>query len=162
MPTKIFVALLSLACAVSAALELYGRSWLSSIGDPRAAFEGFAYYQSFAWAFLWTAAPLLLIVGNVVLWTTRRAWGLWAAFAYFSVFVAVRYFVTGPAGFAFYRTIEPNAGRFDLSVFLGVVFVVLAAAIVYFDQFLVLRLNERMYPPTNAGDEPSEDAAESV
>lgn len=150
MLNRIFIAAIAIAFVAVGFLEFYGYTWLASIGDPRAAYEGFRYYQSAGWAALWLSAAVLLAIANVILWSSRRAWAMWAAFGYFAFFIVIRFFATGRAGASFYRTIDPSAPGVDLSPFLGVALVALAAAIVYFDQYLVLRLLDRMYPPAEA------------
>ncbi len=147
MLNRIFFATLAASLGIVGVLEFYGYTWLGSIGDPRAAYEGFRYYQSAAWAALWVSAVVLLAIANVILWSTRRAWAMWSAFGFFGLFIVIRFFATGPAGAALYRTLDATASGFDLSPFLGVAIVALAAAIVYFDQYLLLRLLDRMYPP---------------
>ncbi|MBK8148933.1 MAG: hypothetical protein IPK58_12180 [Acidobacteria bacterium] len=146
MLNKIFLGLFAIAAVFSGFFEFYGLSWLRSIGDPRAAYEGFQYFYGLGFHFHWAATAILLVIANVILWSSRRSWAMWLTFAYFAVFLIVHYFWVGAAGFEFRRSIAADAGQYYFSVLFGVVFVILGAAIVYLDQYLVLRLNDRMYP----------------
>lgn len=152
MIKKSFLCLLGLAAVLSAFFAFYAYSWLGSIGNPRDAFAGYEYYRQIGWMFLWPAAAVLAAVGTAVLWTTRSAWALWASFAYFAFFVLTGFYVVDRAGAAFRRSIDPSAPDYDLSLVLGAVIVIVAAIAIYFLQFLVLRLLDRMYPSATETD----------
>lgn len=145
MLRNIYLAVLALSAAVCAFFIYYGQTWLASIGDPRTAYEGFEYHHSLAGMALWIAAGVLLLLANIILLTTRSAWAMWTTFAFFAVFTLVRYFWTGPAGFAFHKSFDPAAATYNFSVFLGVFLIIGAALVVYFDQFVVVRLLRKMY-----------------
>lgn len=145
MLRNIYLAVLALSAAVCAFFIYYGQTWLASIGDPRTAYEGFEYHHSLAGMALWIAAGVLLLLANIILLTTRSAWAMWTTFAFFAVFTLVRYFWTGPAGFGFHKSFDPAAATYNFSVFLGVFLIIGAALVVYFDQFVVVRLLRKMY-----------------
>ncbi|MGH9819553.1 MAG: hypothetical protein ACRD43_05235, partial [Pyrinomonadaceae bacterium] len=99
-----------------------------------------------SWVFLWISAAVLLVVGNAVLWTYRRSWAMWTAAAYFVVFVLIKYFWLNQGFLAFKKTNGLSDGSFDLGPFFAVILCLIAGGIVFFDQFIVLRLVEKMHP----------------
>ena len=151
----IYLAVLALSAAVCAFFIYYGQTWLASIGDPKTASQGFEYHHSLGGIVLWIAAGVLLLIANIILLTGRSAWAMWTTFGFFAVFTLIRYFWTGPAGFAFHKSFDPTAATYDFSVFLGVFLIVGAAIVVFSDQFLIVRLLKRIY-----GDEKDEAGAE--
>lgn len=157
MWNKIFFGLLGLGTVVSIFFAYYAHSWLQSIGAPAAALDGFYYNSGLGWVTVLISSLALLIVANVVLWLQRHAWAAWTTLLYFAVFTVLWYFWLLPSAreFAFSSNIQtPTSSLTPLS---GVVFCLAAAALVYFDQFLVVRLAARMHPAM----EPVEDGAPS-
>lgn len=146
MWNKIYLAVFAVALVVMGFFTFYAISWLGSIGDPKHAFVGYEYYASLAWTFLWLSTIILLILANLLLWQTRRAWAMWASFGFFAVFILLRYFWLEPAFFSFQKLNKFTDSSFSLSPFFGVLLVIVAGIIVFFNQYLNLRLNEKMHP----------------
>lgn len=142
MWNKIYFAVLFAALPVMSFFMLYAYSWLQSIGSPADAFAGYQYYAGLSSTFLWLSTAVLLILANVLLWNTRRAWALWVTFVYFSVFVILRTFWLEKARYNFQQS-----DSFFFTPFVGVILIIAFGAIVFFNQFLNLRLHEKMYPP---------------
>ena len=142
MLNKIYFAVLAVAVLLMSFFTFYALSWFGSIGNPIDAIEGYYYYAGLGSTFLWISSILLLILANVVLWNTRRGWALWATLAYFAVFVILRTFWLEKARFNF-----QNSDSLFFTPVIGVMLIVIAGAIVFFNQFLNLRLNEKMFPP---------------
>jgi surface polysaccharide O-acyltransferase-like enzyme len=140
--------LLALAVLVLPMLffSYYAHSWLQSIGSPAAAIEGYLYHADLGWTFLWISSAVLLILSNAVLVKDRRSWAMWLTFSYFAVFLVVRYFWHGRSAIQ-YRVDHglPDGGLSWEPVF-AVILCAAGGALVYFDQYLVLRLNEKMHP----------------
>ncbi len=147
MWNKIYLAVLAVAIVVMCFLTLYSHSWLGSIGAPKTTSEFYEFWIGWNSVFLWLSSLVLLILANILLWKTRRAWALWTTFLYFALFSVTRYFWLEPSFFAFKKANGLWQGELSLSPFLGVILIVIAVVIVFFNQFLNLRLNERMYPP---------------
>ncbi|HEX8289443.1 MAG TPA: hypothetical protein VF556_15685 [Pyrinomonadaceae bacterium] len=121
-------------------------SWLQSVSAPQAVAANYQYFSSFSWSYLWISTIILLIIGNVLLWTTRRAWALWMTFLYFAFFIIVRYFWLEQSFFQ-YRQDRGLAGDgLSIQPLIGVVLCALAAVIVFFDQYLIKRLLDKMHP----------------
>lgn len=145
-----------------AALTYYSWSWLKSIGSPQAAVEGYLYHSGFAWKFLWISSIALLILANAVLAKSRKSWAMWTTFVYFAVFVIIRSFGLERSFFQLKQANGLAESSFTLAPVVGVIICIAAAAIVYANQFAVVRLQERMYPgrmeaETEAVEEVAED-----
>ena len=147
MWNKIFLGVLTIAILITGIFTVYSYSWLGSIGNPASAVEGYQSVSSLASVILWISTIILIVLANFLLWQTRRSWAMWVSFAFFAVFIALRYFWLDNALLNFQKTHNLTDSSFSFSPIFGIIFVVLAAVIVFFNQFINLRLNEKMYPP---------------
>lgn len=153
MFSKIYVALLGLSTAVLAFLTYYSWSWLQSIGAPEMAAAQFQYYSTAMTAALWISTVILLVIANAVLWT-KRAWAIWVTFLFFAAFAVLRYFWL-EFGFTDFRMRNSSSGAGVLGgPLIGVILIILMAAIAFFDQFIVTRLRAKTEGEP-AADEPS-------
>lgn len=141
MWNKIYLAVLAVAFIVTSFLTIYANTWLGSIGNPKDALEGYYYYAGLGSTFLGVSSFVLLVIGNVILWNTRRAWAMWTTFVYFTIFVILRTFWLEKTRYNF-----ENSDSLFVTPVVGVILVVSVGAIVFFNQFINLRLNEKMYP----------------
>ena len=141
MWNKLYLAVLAVAFIAMCFFTIYANSWLGSIGNPNHALEGYYQYASLGSIFLGVSSLVLLVLGNVILWNTKSAWALWTTFAYFTIFVVTRTFWLEKARYNF----EKSDSLFFTPV-VGVILVVAVGAIVFFNQFINVRLNEKMYP----------------
>lgn len=146
MLERIFLLVLAICAAIATTLTYYSWSWLQSIGAPTAAVDGYMYHSGFSWIFLLVSSIALLAFANFILAYSERSWPIWVAFVYFAVFVLIRYFFLERAFFHF----RVENGLADATIswapFAGAVIVVVAGAVVFANQLLVVRLRERMYP----------------
>jgi hypothetical protein len=162
MPTKAFVAILIASAAAALVLAYYSASWLWSIGNPAVALSGFDYHGGYFWTVVYVSTVVLWIIANVVLWQTRRAWALWSAFLFFAIFAFARLVVIDRIAAAFvesHRITTVSIYRYGALAFM--LLFAAAAAITYFNQFLVLRLHERMFPPAEVASARSTEAEKS-
>jgi len=145
MWNKIYTAVLGISFVLMAGLIYYSYTWLQSSTKPADVITNYGYYSNFAWMFFWISSIILLILANVVLWTTRNAWAMWATFLYFALFMLIQTFWLGES-FSRYKQ-ENNLSEAGLStgIFLGVILSGLAAVIVFFNQFLIKRMREKMF-----------------
>jgi hypothetical protein len=146
MLTKIFTVLLTVSILVMAFLTFYSWSWLGSIGAPASAVTGYEYHAGISWPILWLTATVLLVLANAILWVSGRAWALWVTLIYFQIFVLLRAFWLDPALLAFKNNVGLAEETFTIRPIMAAFLTIIAAAIVFFDQFLVLRLREKTYP----------------
>lgn len=152
MLSKIYLAVLAVAVLVMCFFIFYANSWFGSIGDPRDALAGYDFYAGLSSTVLWISTAVLLILANIILWNTRLGWAMWTTFAFFAVFVVLRTFWLEKARYNF-----QNSDAFFFTPFVGVMLIIGFGAVVFFNQFLNLRLNEKMYPPS-----PPEENLETV
>jgi len=148
MLNKIYLALLAAAFFVMAFFAFYSWSWLQSIGSPLAVVENFNFHSELSWIFLWISAVVLLVVGNAILWIHRKSWAMWITCVYFALFVLIKYLWLDQAFFAFKRTNNLLEGGFNFGPFSAIFLCLIAVGIVFFDQFIVSRLAEKMHPTT--------------
>jgi hypothetical protein len=146
MWSKIYLAFLAVSLAVMAFFAVYSLSWLQSIGDPRAAAAGFEYHSAASWPVLWISSIGLLVLANAVLWTTRRAWAMWVTFVFLAGFIALKFFWLDRSFAAFQADNNLAAAAISFGPFFAAIMIVVIAAIVFFDQFFVVRMLEKMYP----------------
>ncbi len=146
MLTKIYLALLAISVLMMSFFTFYSWSWLGSIGLPAAAVSGYEYHAGISWPVLWLSATVLLVLSNSILWATGRSWPLWTTLIYFQVFVIVRAFWLDTSLLAFKNNAGLTGDTFTLRPIMAAFLVIIAAAIVFFDQFLVFRLREKTFP----------------
>ena len=146
MWNKIYSILLAVSLVVMGAVAYLTYSQLESKGfDPRVIVASFNSYSSAYWGFLGVSFIVLLTVGNVILWKFRTAWALWTSLAFFAVFVLLKSFWLGSKLFDYEtNTGLPHSSPF-VSYFAGVLLCAAAAAVVFFNHFLVLRMRDKIY-----------------
>jgi magnesium-transporting ATPase (P-type) len=145
MWNKIYSTALAIAVLVMASLDFYAYSWLQSTTRPTDVVQNYDYFAGWAWLFLWISSIVLLALANILYWRVQQAWGLWTTFLYFAFFVVVQTFLLESMYNTFRNQSFPGADKFSAIPFLGVILCVVAAVIVFFDQFLVSRLHKKMF-----------------
>ncbi len=146
MLIKIYISLLTLSVAAMGFFTLYSWSWLGSIGSPAGAVAGYEYHAGASWPVLWLSASILLILANSILWVTGRLWPMWTTLLYFQIFVLIRAFWLDPTLLNIKNAAGIADSTFTVAPILAAILIIIAAAIVFFDQFLILRLKEKTYP----------------
>lgn len=155
MWNKVYLAAFAILLLPMVFLSYYSGSWLNSIGAPQTVVENYHYYSNLSWNYLWISTIILMILGNVLLWKTRKSWGLWITFLYFAFFIIVRYFWLDQLFDQYQQSKGLAQAGISVEPLIGVVLCVLAAIIVFFDQFLVKRLYDKTNVPLNNTDPPS-------
>ncbi len=147
MWNKIYLVLLAV-CALTMGILLYlPYSWLGSITDPKIIAANFGYYANISRTFLFVSSLILLAAGNVLLFKTYKSWGLWAAFLYFAGFIIAQTFWLEQSFFRYRQANNLTDDAFFFGSFVAVLFVALAAILVFFDQYLVKRMQAKMSAP---------------
>lgn len=154
MWNKIYLIIIAIAVLATGVLLYLPHSWLQSITAPRDVAEHYKFYANIGWMFLLISSLALLVVGNVVLWKTRRAWAMWASLLYFAVFIIAHTFWLENSFFQYKQTNNLETGAISWSPLFGVVLIVLAAIIVFFNQYLVKRMGDKMYPVAAPDEQP--------
>ncbi|MGI9036981.1 MAG: hypothetical protein ACR2GD_13220, partial [Pyrinomonadaceae bacterium] len=84
MWNKIFFALLAAAVLGMLGLTYFSYSSLQSITKPADVVANYNFYNNLYWSLLWISSLVLLIIGNVILWTQRKSWALWSVLLFFA------------------------------------------------------------------------------
>ena len=146
MWNKIYLILLLIAALTMGVLMYLSDSWLGSITEPKNVAANYIYFADISWTFLMISSLVLLVAANALLFKTRKAWALWASFLYFAVFMILQTFWLQESFFQYKKTNGLADGSFSLGAFVGVMFVALAAIFVFFNQYLVKRMQAKMFP----------------
>lgn len=160
MFSKIYLAALGVSVAVVSFFTYYSWSWLQSIGQPAAAIAGYEYHSNLAWITLLITSVVLLLLANAVLWTTRSAWAMWVTFIFFSFFAVAKFFWLKFVFIDFQMRTAPSGTGVLRGPFLAVLLIVIMAAIVFFNQFIVIKLRAKTYPDSTEKDSDPETTAE--
>ncbi|MGC2235054.1 MAG: hypothetical protein WA584_02760 [Pyrinomonadaceae bacterium] len=162
MPNKVYLVALAVFLLVMFVLTYYSSSWLGSIGDPRSVVINYEYFSRISGNFLWISTFILLVLANVILWKTRKSWAFWTTLVYFCIFTVLYTFWLDKT-FSQYlaqNTSAPSA--FSLRPLYGALLCIGFAVFVFFNQFLVARLHDRMFPKPQMIEAVPEDSVENV
>ncbi len=146
MWNKIYLITLAAAAAAMGVLLYLPYSWLGSVTDPKNVALNFTHYANISWTFLLVSSLILLILANVLLFNTRRAWGMWATLVYFAVFTIAQSFWLEQSFFNYRQANKLPTDTFFLGSLIAVLCIVLAAIFVFFNQYLVKRMQGKMSP----------------
>jgi hypothetical protein len=160
MLNKIYLIVLTVFVLIMSFLTYYSHSWLASIGDPRTVVSNFDYYSNLSGTFLWISALTLLVFANIAFWKTLKLWTFWTTFLYFAVFIVLHTFWLNRSFVEFQRTNGFLAGSYSISPLVGVGVLIAAVFIVFFDQFVALKMRNKMYPPEKPVEVSAEDHEE--
>ena len=127
-------------------LTWYAGTWLTSIGDPKGAAESYFYYTRHGWTLLWAAFLILVILANIILWTSRKAWALWLSFGFFALFIFLRYWWLEGSYLDFARRNAWTDSHFSTGPLVAAILVIGVGALVFFNQFASLRLSDKLRP----------------
>lgn len=146
MWNKIYSLLLAVSIVVMGVVAYLTYSQLQSFGFAPAIIVGsFNTYSSAYWGFLGVSFIVLLTIGNIILWKFRTSWALWTSLAFFVVFVLLKSFWLGKELFDYEtRNALTHSSPF-ITYFLGVLLCAAAAAAIFFNHFLVLRMRDKIY-----------------
>jgi hypothetical protein len=149
---KIYTAVLGISFVLMAGLTFYSYTWLQSVGSPVNVVQNYDYYSNIGWIFLWISSIILLILANVILWSTKNVWAMWATFLYFALFMLIRALWLDQSFFNYQQQNGLTNRAFFLGAFSAILFCVLAAIIVFFNQFIVKRMRDKMFQPQLAAE----------
>lgn len=147
MWNKIYLAVVGISSALMTFFTYYSWSWLESVGRPVDAVSGYEYHSGMACTVLAVSGVVLLALANGVLWATQRAWAIWATFAYVAVFLLIRYFWLGESYFRFSTDNGLTDSSYSFGPVFGVILIAVLALIVLANQFISVRLYQRLYRP---------------
>lgn len=143
MFNKIYIGLLAVAVIIASILIYFSFSWLLSIGDPAIAADNFQQYSRITWTYIWVSFLILLILANYLLYTTGKVWFIWSSFAYFGIFIVIHTFWLSQS----LRNFQENNNLPEdvmFSPFVGIGILLAVGIAVFFDQYIVLRLRDKL------------------
>lgn len=156
MWNKIYTVALAIFVLVMLVLTYLTFSQLQSVGfAPAVIAENYLVYESYFQQFLWMSSVALLILANVLLWTEQKSWALWATFLYFAVFVLLQGWWFGRMFSAYQQNNNLPQNAISFGILVSTFICIIAAVGIFFNQFLVLRMRERMSKTTDVN-EPDE------
>lgn len=147
MWNKIYLAVLAAAILAMAVLLYFPYSWLQSVTAPKDVEAYYKYYSNMSWLFLLISSLVLLLLGNILLWKTRRSWAMWTTLLYFAGFVIAQTFWLDRKYFDYQQENNLTDSVIWFGALSGAILIFLAAIIVFFDQYLVKRLLDKTHPP---------------
>ena len=147
MWNKIYLIILAVAVLAICVLLYLPYSWLQSVTAPKDVAAQYDFYSNISRMFLLISSLALLILGNVVLWKTRRSWAVWLSLLYFAVFMIAQTFWLDREFFNYQQKHNLTDSLISFGAFSGGILIVLAAIIVFFNQYLVKRLHDKTYAP---------------
>ena len=146
MFNKIFLALFAVAIIGMGILTYVANSWLDRTGfAPTVIVNTFDYWNTLYWSSLWISSLVLLILANVVLWTYRKSWAIWLTFIFFAGFLMVNTWWLSDAILGYKKANNLWDGSFSISGIFGAFLVLIVGIGIFFNQFLVLRLSQKMF-----------------
>jgi len=146
MWNKIYSVILAIAVLAMSVLLYLQYSWLQSVTNPKDVIPKYESYSNNSWMFLLISSIILLIVGNVVLWKTGRAWAVWTSLLYFAGFMLAHTFWLENSFFRYKQANTTENSLISWSPLLGAVLIALAAVIVFFNQYLIKRMRDKTLP----------------
>lgn len=145
MWNKIYLIALAVAVLIMGVLTYFSYNWLQSVTKPADVVANYEYYASFYRTFLFISSLALLILANVMLWFSRQAWALWTTLAYFSVFILLETWWLNNLFLTYQKNSNLTETTFSLMGLGGTFLCVIVAVGIFFDQFLVLRMRDRIH-----------------
>jgi len=146
MLNKIYLVALAVFALVMIVLTYLTYSQLQSVGfAPSVIADSYLTYENYFRQFLWMSSLLLLILANVLLWTQQKSWSLWAALLYFAIFILLQGWWLNSAFLDYQQKNNLTQNRFSLGILISTIICIVATVGIFFNQFLVLRMRDRMY-----------------
>lgn len=144
MWNKIYLLVLAVAVLAMGVLAYLSFSWLQSVTKPADVVRNYEFYSNLYWTILCISSLILLALANVLIWTIRKSWALWLTFAYFAGFVLLQTWWLNSLFLNYQKTNNLTETTFSLLGLGGAFLCVIVAVGVFFNQFLALRLRDKM------------------
>lgn len=147
MWTKIFLALFAVAVVLMLVLIYFSYSQLQSIGfAPKDIAESFLSYRVYNIRVFWISSLVLLILANVILWLSRQAWALWLTLLFFVGFMLIQSWWLDQQYLQYVKQNNLSAESiYTFGRIISALLCVVVAAGIYFNQFFVLRMRDRIH-----------------
>jgi hypothetical protein len=144
MWNKIYLGLLLAAFAVMCVMTFWCYNWLGSVDKPETVAANLMNSQSVYRTTLLISSAVLMIVANVLLWTKRSAWALWTTFIFFAAFIILQTWWLNGLSNNYLTANKMEAGFVGMGI-VGIVLCIITAIGVFFNQFIVFRMRDKMF-----------------
>ncbi len=146
MLNKIYLVIFAVALLIMSFLTFFCYSQLQSIGfAPAQIVQNFEYYNGTYKLVHLISSLVLLVLSNIILWSYRRSWSLWVTFGFFAIFLLVDYWWLGDMLFNYQKANNLWQGSFYIGGLFAAIFCVIIGIGIFFNQFLVLRMRDKMF-----------------
>jgi hypothetical protein len=142
---KIFLIALAIAALITVVAIYLTHSWLGSLTNPVDVAENYEFLRGWTYMILFFSSIVLFIIANAVLYSQRKAWALWTTFLFFSGFLLLQSWWSDGNFFAFKKANNLWHGETSLVALAAAIGCVVAAAVTFFDQAIVLRMRDRIH-----------------
>ena len=157
MLNKIYLIAIAVFILIMSVVTYISCSWLGSIDKPETVAQSYISSSNTSWYLLLISSLILLVLANVILWNTRKAWAFWTTLLYFVIFIILQTFWLDSSFVQFLKKNGLPPDKYTLSSLLGAVLCIGAGVLVFFNQLVVLRMAEKMYAKDETPELLSED-----
>ena len=162
MLNKIYLIALAVFVVGMCVLTYFGFDWLSSLTVPDDVKRNYEQWFRYGRIFLFVSSLILLILANVILWQTRQKWAFWTTLGYFVVFILVQTFWLNRAFVQYQTDKKLIEDTISFTPIIGVLMIITAAVVIYFNQFLVTRTLDKMFAKDSTIQELPDEEVEEV
>lgn len=146
MLNKIYLVIFAVALLIMSFFTFMCYSQLQSIGfAPAQIVQNFESYNGLYKLIHLISSLVLLVISNIILWSYRRSWSLWVTFGFFAIFLLVDYWWLGDLLVAYQKANNLWQGSFYIGGLFAAIFCVIIGIGIFFNQFLVLRMRDKMF-----------------
>jgi hypothetical protein len=157
MWNKVYLIALAVFLVLMSVLTYISSSWLGSITRPSDVAQSYISNSTTSWYVLLISTLILLILANIVLWNTLKAWAFWTTLLYFVIFIVLQTFWLDNSFVQYLKDNGLAPGQYTLRPLFGAVLCIGAGIFVFFNQLVVLRMHEKMYAKEEPVERLSED-----
>lgn len=157
MLNKVYLIALAAFFLLMSVMTYISCSWLGSITKPEDVAQSYISSSNTSWYLLLISSLILLVLANVILWNTRKAWAFWTTLLYFVIFIILQTFWLDRSFVQYLKDNGLAPGTYTLRSLLGAVLCIGAGVLVFFNQLVVLRMAEKMYAKDELPEPLSED-----
>jgi hypothetical protein len=145
MWNKIYFGLLLVALISMGLMTFWCFNWLGSVDKPETVATNLMNSQSIFRTTLLICSGVLMIISNVLLWTKRSSWALWTTFIFFAVFIMLQTWWLNDMSNTYLAANGMQQGIAGMGI-VGTLMCIITAIGVFFNQFIVFRMLDKMSP----------------
>lgn len=144
MWNKIYLGLLVFAIVAMCGMTYWCYNWLGSVDRPETVAANLINSQNIYRTTLLISSAILMLIANILLWTKRSAWALWVTFIFFSTFIILQTWWLNSLTNNYLVANKLESGFVGMGI-LGIVLCIITAIGVFFNQFIVFRMRDKMF-----------------